>query len=60
LGTAPDRFTVEPRSWVCLEALGDANVPVFSQLDLCYNTGHEFDIGFDPAFIRFHDVAEGG
>ena len=38
------------------------NVHVFSRLDLCYNTGHEADVEFDPTFdgefARFHDCAE--
>jgi len=38
------------------------NVHVFSRLDLCYNTGHEADVEFDPTFdgefAQFHDCAE--
>jgi hypothetical protein len=36
------------------------NVHIFSRLDLCYNTGHEFDSEFNWNFVRFHDCAEGG
>jgi hypothetical protein len=41
-----------------------AYVDVFSGLDLCYNTGHEAGVEFDPAFdsefVWFHDCIEGG
>jgi hypothetical protein len=86
LGYRARSLTVEPRLWVCLEAMGYGNgamptartgygqllapwltrglnrargsVRVFSQLNLCYNTGHEFNIAFDRPCIRFHDVSE--
>ena len=31
----------------------------FSRLDLCYNTGHEFDTEFNREFVRFHGRTEG-